>query len=123
MVWKNTPPQGQLEGLTMQEYSKDGEGGNKLNISPSQLMKELVAISADRWVSASRFTNLPSSYGVRDITLKVIFTKAIIHILKEIPTQIFESLETRNNIINAAQEALENFIIEEEESEEFDDVE
>jgi type III secretion system TyeA family effector delivery regulator len=95
---------------------------SKFNISPSRLMEELVAISADHWVSASRFANMPASYGVRDITLKVVFTKAIIHILKDMPTQIFESLEIRNNIISAAQEALEAFIVEEEE-EGFDDIE
>lgn len=107
----------------MQDYFEKEGRLSKLHISPSRLMEELVAISADRWVSASRFTNMPSSYGVRDITLKVVFTKAIIHILKEMPTQTFESLEIRNNIINAAQEALEAFIVEEEESEEFDDME
>lgn len=92
----------------------------KLHISPTKLMQELVTITSERWVSSARFTNMPANYGVRDITLKVVFTKAIIYILKEMPLQVFDSMETRNSIIGAAREALEGFIAEEE-SEEFED--
>lgn len=85
------------------------------SIVPSKLMQDLVAISADTWVGAGRFTNMPPQYDVRPVTLKVLFTKGVINILKEIPVQIFDSLETRNNMIGAAKEALEALIVEEEE--------
>jgi type III secretion system TyeA family effector delivery regulator len=86
----------------------------QLSISPNKLMEELVAISSEHWVGAARFIEMPTRYGIDDITLKIIFMKAVIYMLKDIPVPIFESVEIRNTIINAAQEALEGFIVEEE---------
>lgn len=79
-----------------------------------ELMKELVTLTGEKWVSASRFTGLADRWGVQDPTLRVTFLAGVKDILREMPIQVFEDPDVRQSILNAAQEALDAAIDDEE---------
>ncbi len=79
-----------------------------------ELMKELVTLTGEKWVSASRFTGLADRWGIQDPTLRVVFLGGVKDILREMPIPVFEDADVRQSILNAAQEALDAAIDEEE---------
>lgn len=79
-----------------------------------ELMKELVTLTGEKWVSAARFTSLADRWGLQDPTLRVTFLGGVKDILREMPVQVFEDADVRQSILNAAQEALDAAIDNEE---------
>ena len=79
-----------------------------------ELMRELVALTGEKSVSASRFTGLADRWGLRDPTLRVTFLGGVKDIIREMPIQLFEDTDVRQSILNAAQEALDAAIDDEE---------
>lgn len=82
---------------------------------PVALMKELVAISGEKWVSASRFTGLADKLGVTDVGARIRFQTAVKAMVRELPVKVFADADVRQNILNAVQEALDQAIDQEEE--------
>ncbi len=79
-----------------------------------ELMKELVTLTGEKWVSASRFTGLADRWGLQDPSLRVAFLAGVKDIMREMPVPVFEDGDVRQSILNAAQEALDMAIDEEE---------
>ena len=79
-----------------------------------ELMKELVMLTGEKWVSASRFTGMADRWGIDDPTVRVTFIAGVREILRTIPVQVFADADVRQSILNAAQEALDAAIDEEE---------
>lgn len=79
-----------------------------------ELMKELVTLTGEKWVSAARFTGLADRWGLQDPALRVAFLAGVKDILREMPVPVFEDADVRQSILNAAQEALDAAIDDEE---------
>lgn len=79
-----------------------------------ELMKELIMLTGEKWVSASRFTGMADRWGLQDPTLRVTFLGGVKDLIREMPIQLFEDADVRQSILNAAQEALDAAIDEEE---------
>lgn len=84
-------------------------------IDPAALMKELVAVTGEKWVSASRFAALAEKFGVRDVGAQIAFQAGVRALMRELPVKIFPDADARQAVLNASQEALDRAIDLEEE--------
>lgn len=97
--------------LSAQVTARHGTGGFK----PFELMKELVAVTGEKWVGASRFTGLADRLGVFDVGARITMLTGVKALLRELPPKVFADADVRQSILNAAQEALDEAIDREEE--------
>lgn len=103
-----------LEGckdLRAQLAEKHGVAG----MEPVVLMRGLVDVSAEKWVSAQRFTSLGENCGARDPEPQIHFLTAVKALLREMPVQVFVDSEQRQSVFGAVQDALDAAIDREEE--------
>ena len=83
--------------------------------SPASLTTDLLMISGDRWVDGSRFESLGRSLVVSDdLSAQVSFQTGLRALLRQLPVQVFASMESRQTVIDAAQSALDTAIDREE---------
>ncbi|MBS7777601.1 type III secretion system gatekeeper subunit SctW [Acidovorax sp. CCYZU-2555] len=85
------------------------------NMEPVVLMRGLVDVSAEKWVSAQRFTSLSENSGARTPEAQIHFLTAVKALLREMPVQVFIDSEQRQSVFGAAQDALDAAIDREEE--------
>ena len=78
------------------------------------LVKELVAISGERWMAASRFENLADRLQVHDLPARIGLLTGIKALLRELPPSVFVDAEARSTTLAAVQEALDAVIGKEE---------
>lgn len=78
-----------------------------------RLMRDLIGITGERWVSDSRFTALASQQNVIAVDARVVFLAGVKSMVKDLPTQIFPDADVRHSILSAAQQALDVAIDEE----------
>ncbi len=84
-------------------------------LSPTSLTTDLLMISGDRWVDGSRFESLGRSLVVSDdLSAQVSFQTGMRVLLRQLPVQVFASMESRQTVIDAAQSALDAAIDREE---------
>lgn len=86
-----------------------------VSMSPVALMRSLVDVSAEKWVSAQRFTGLSESSGAREPEPQIHFLTAVKVLLREMPVQVFVDSEQRQTVFGAVQDALDTAIDREEE--------
>lgn len=98
----------ELQGLLAQKHGIS-------DMSPVALMRSLVDISAEKWVSAQRFTGLSESSGAREPEPQIHFLTAVKGLLREMPVQVFVDSEQRQTVFGAVQDALDAAIEREEE--------
>lgn len=79
-----------------------------------ELFKALVALTSERWVTPSRFTNLATAWMPDDISGQVRFLTQVKAVLRSMPVQAFADLDARQAALNALQEALDQTIEQEE---------
>ena len=97
-----------LQGLLAQKHGIS-------EMSPVALMSSLVEISAEKWVSAQRFTGLSENSGAREPEPQIHFLTAVKGLLREMPVQVFVDSEQRQTVFGAVQDALDAAIEREEE--------
>lgn len=84
-------------------------------VSASQLAGELIQLTGERWVDASRFNRVATQFGFASPpTCAVQFMQAIRGVMSGMPVQVFASPEARSSIIDALQSALDAAIDREE---------
>jgi type III secretion protein W len=71
------------------------------------LMKELVTITGEKWVGASRFAALADRKGLKEPAVRIFFLTGVKELMRTMPELVFEDPEIRQSILNAAQEALD----------------
>jgi len=79
-------------------------------LDASKLMRDLVSVSHEKWVAASRFTGMATSHGVCQVEAEIAFLTGVRGMLKEMPVQVFSDADNRQSILTAAQEALDTAI-------------
>lgn len=89
------------------ELSGKLQAGGHDQIDSQRLMRDLVGISGEKWVSESRFTNLAQQHGVVSPEGRVTFLSGIKAMMRELPLQVYPDTDTRQSILNAVQEALD----------------
>lgn len=82
-------------------------------VDSSNLMRDLVSVSGEKWVAESRFSGLAAQHGVVPAEGRIAFLAGVRAMLKDLPVQIYPDVDTRHGILNAAQEALDVAIDEE----------
>lgn len=79
------------------------------------MASELVALTGERWVDASRFTRVAERCGVARPTACVVdFLTGLRTGLRDLPPQVFASSEARQSLLDAAQQAIDAAIDREE---------
>lgn len=82
---------------------------------PTRLASDLVALSGERWLDASRFTRLAESMGVSEPpACTVDFLTGARNALKDMPVQVYATPEARASVIDAVQSAIDEAIDREE---------
>lgn len=79
------------------------------------LMKELIDITHEKWVSAGRLEALAIRFGAHDTDSSIALARGIRHMLNDLPPKVFPDADIRQSILSAAQEALDCAIDKEEE--------
>ena len=103
-----------MEGCGALLAELSGRHGAAADQSAAALMKELVAISAENWISPSRFTGLSEKFGAGEVAPQIAFVKGTKDLLHEMPPQVFNDGEQRFSVFNAVQQALDAAIDREE---------
>ncbi len=83
-----------------------------------ELMKDLVAITGEKWINASRFTAIADRFGILNTQNRIIFLTGVKGLISDIPVQVFPDMDARQAILHAAQEALDRAIEQEDEEQE-----
>lgn len=78
--------------------------------SPQTLMQAMVDVSAEKWLSASRFTSLAEQCGARGIEPQIHFLTQLKVLMREMPVQVFVDAEQRQSVFGALQDALDTAI-------------
>ena len=81
----------------------------------SGLASDLVSISNERWVDASRFDRLADRYGAKiNLSCAVDFLGGARNSLRQLPPQVFPTMESRQSLLDAAQSAIDDAVQREE---------
>jgi type III secretion protein W len=79
------------------------------------MASELVALTGERWVDASRFTRVAERCGAaRPTACAVDFLTGLRHSLRDLPPQVFASPDARQSLLDTAQQAVDAAIDREE---------
>ena len=81
---------------------------------PLQLTREVMHLTSERWVTASRFTSLASQLGVASTPGQIAFYTGLKVMLRELPSKVFSDPDGREGLIKAVQGALDEAIEREE---------
>lgn len=81
------------------------------------LMKDLINLTGEKWVSAQRFSAMADRWELNDAQARITFLTGVKGLLRDMPEKVFPDLDQRQSIISAAQEALDAAIELEEEQE------
>ena len=74
------------------------------------LMRDLVAITGERWVAPSRFTGIADDWDVHETVARIRLLTGILKVLRPLPVPVFQDLQAREAILQAAQQALDQAI-------------
>ena len=82
-------------------------------LAADQLMRDLVNVSNEKWISESRFTALAASHGADSVAARITFLGGVRAVLKDLPLPMYPDPDARQSVLGAAQLALDAAIDEE----------
>jgi len=97
------------------ELSEKLAGKGEPALDSSRLMRDLIGLTGEKWLSESRFASLAQDHGVRSSQGTIAFLSGARVVLRDLPVQMFPDGDTRQNVLNALQGALDSAIDAEEE--------
>lgn len=83
-------------------------------VQPMTMMRDMIAVTGEKWVSAPRFTAMADKQGVHSVGAQIAFHMAIKIMMRDLPPKVFSDLDSRQSILSAAQDALSAAIDKEE---------
>lgn len=101
-----------LEGCNEIVAALDKDFGIR-GLPVDDLMKRIVSLTGERWITSDRFTGLARDMGVTDTEARINFLKRVKDVVKDIPLKVFPDIDTRDKLVSTAQEALDLAIEEE----------
>lgn len=78
--------------------------------SPVGLMRDLVGISAEKWVAGSRFTALSEKFGAGGVQPQIHFLTGVKVLMRDMPPKVFVDADQRQTVFQAVQDALDTAI-------------
>ena len=81
------------------------------------LLRQLLNLVDQQWVTGADFERLPELMGVTELAPKIFVLTEVGVLLRLIPEEMFANAESKQNMINAAQECLDGFIEDEADAE------
>ncbi len=102
-----------LDGCRELHARLQGDQG-PLPATPVQLMQSLVGASAEKWISASRFTGLSSEFGAAAVQPQIQFLTGVKALMRDMPPKVFIDADQRQTVLQAVQDALDAAIEREE---------
>ena len=102
-----------LDGCRELAAALDSRHGSS-GLRPVDLMKELVSVTGEKWVSAQRFNSLAEKFGATAVPAQIAFQRGVKGMLSELPVQVFSDTDARAAVLNAAQAALDEAVDKEE---------
>ncbi|MBJ7263407.1 MAG: type III secretion system gatekeeper subunit SctW [Burkholderiaceae bacterium] len=87
---------------------------NLARVEPELLMRDLVGLTGESWISEARFTTMARQHGADSAEGRVAFLSGTKAMLRELPVPVFPDADTRQAHLNAVQDALDIAIDEEE---------
>ena len=83
--------------------------------SATSMTSEMLSLTADRWVDASRLTAIGQRFNMQShLEASVHFMTGLRNAIKDLPVQVFQAMEARQSLLDAAQAALDEAIDREE---------
>ena len=79
-------------------------------VNPGALMRELVSLTAEKWVSAQRFSALVTRFAVDKLEAEIAFLAGTQAMLKGLPVKVFDNMDNRQALLDASQDALDQAI-------------
>ena len=108
----------QLEATLKKDVSNpEKTGKNKPEIQEGVLIVETFRLLNQRWISAGDIERIPEKTGIKNDTLldiKIFIVNQSLELYRGIPDRYFKDDDHRINILESAQEALDDLIAEEE---------
>lgn len=80
---------------------------NDLAVKAFDLLKELVGLTQETWITPSRFSALASRWAEDALPVQIRFLTQVKQILRTMPVQAYPDLDTRQAVLDALQEALD----------------
>lgn len=91
-----------------QELSNDLVGKHgAAGFQPVKLLQSMVELSSEKWLSATRFTNLSEQCGAGQVEPQIFFLTVLKSLMREMPVQVFVDMEQRQSVFQALQDALD----------------
>ena len=84
-------------------------------VQPMTLMREMIAVTGEKWVGAPRFTAMADKQGVQSVGGQIAFHMATKLMLRDLPPKVFSDADSRQSVLSAVQDALDAAIDKEEE--------
>jgi len=83
-------------------------------IDAVDLLKDIVQLSVEQWVSSHLFLRLLEKYPLSSTAQKIILLGGIRDIFRNMPDKVFADLNARNRLIAAVQETYDALVAQEE---------
>ena len=99
----------ELAGKLQQGNPQPGGGA----LDSQRLMRDLVAVSGEKWVTEARFANLVKQHNVTSLPGRIAFLAGVKAMLHALPVQVFADADNRQSVFNAVQQSLDIAIDEE----------
>lgn len=93
----------------------ENEFGTKPDISPSEMMKQIMNLKQERWLKPDDVLKLLQNAGIQDVEAQIYFLREVKNLIRDIPLKVYEESETRDKLLDAVQEALDMTIDKEDE--------
>ncbi len=85
-----------------------------IRIEALDLMKSLVGLLDEKWVTAHRFLEITRRHGIDQTQARISLITGLKTLARTLPVGVFADAESRDRLLQAAQEALDQVIDEEE---------
>src|SRR5690606_23690224 len=82
-------------------------------VDSERLMRDMVALTSEKWLTESRFTSLAQQHGATSVEGRIAFLSGTKTMLRDLPLQVFPDTDARQSLLNAVQDALDIAIDEE----------
>ena len=97
-------------------HQRIGQQHGPLQGTPVSLMQQMVGLSAEKWVSGSRFTSLSQDFGAHGVQPQIHFLTGVKALMRDLPPKVFVDGDQRQTVFQAVQDALDIAIDREEEA-------
>ena len=87
----------------------------KTTRSAHRLMKEVLPLKDQRFVDASKFLAIVRSYDIHEDEARIYFLRELHAVIRKLPLKVFTEEQSRERLLTAIQDALDQAVDEEEE--------